>query len=1123
MIRGPGNPFVLKRTLRSLIHLLAGLGAGLAILVSLAAWQLSKGPVSLGFVNQYIEDGLSAIHPKFSFQLEDTVLTWAGWERTLDVRILNVHILDEDKSDLAYLPEVSVALNARALVTGLVAPKRIELFGPSLLLVRNADGGFEFGFDGGADGGALVLKGMLGQMAAPPDRATAMSFLERVDVVDANVRIDDRATGRVWRAPSSQLKAWRADGLLHADLALNLSSEAAKAQVGIVGSLDPDNDRFEMGVTFSPLVPAAFADMADVMAPLKHLVLPMRGTVTVTARHTGDDITVESMGFDVHGAAGSVVLPDPLAQTLPVTGLTLRGHYEEAGHQLTLEEAAASLPDASHLTLPESLVGVGPHRLPLTALNLAGRFALAEGKVDLPTLSFDLDGASLRLALQADGVRSNGDWQGATVAIDGALHNVPMDRLKEYWPVGWGTDAWNWATAHMSEGAVKGVAAKARLKGGADGFEVVALNGTIDLDGLTVDYLSPLPPLTGASGHVTFDADTMDVDIMSGRADKLVLRHGKVRFTGLSDADQFADVTVTVDATVTDMLRFIDSEPLGFASAVGIDPRNSGGEASITLRLKFPLAKDLALGGVEVAANALLRDIDLPKVLFGLDMTDGTLNLRVDKEGMDVTGAVQLGPMPADFAWHQNFGGTDPVRAHYQVRGRADNVRDTRDLGFDLAPFPNEFIQGAVDVAVTFTEFTDGKADLVADLGLTDSVLNVGDIGWNKPAGVAGVARTHVLFDGERIAGIPEFSVKAGDMDIAGVARYAGDGTGLQRVDFDRVKFGRNDFAGALIALDSGGWQVVAHGASLDFTPLLKRLSSSADADDDLGRQAADLALTVTADLDRVWMAGDRYLGQVKGTIARANDAWQSIRIAATVGKAKDLKVILEAQGAGRRLLSVSASDAGAVLSGFGFYNNMTGGILALAGAFDDTKPGSPFAGKLRVTDFKIVNAPTIAHLVSIMALTGIVDALQGEGLSFQTLEVPMTFVEGVLSMKDARASGLSLGFTATGKVYWDAEIIAVDGTMVPAYALNSVFGKIPLLGGLLTGGEEGSGMFAATYSVQGPMEKPKVTVNPLSALAPGFLRNLFDLFTPSAEAPSQPSPAPDETPQAVPEQKESL
>ena len=44
---------------------------------------------------------------------------------------------------------------------------------------------------------------------------------------------------------------------------------------------------------------------------------------------------------------------------------------------------------------------------------------------------------------------------------------------------------------------------------------------------------------------------------------------------------------------------------------------------------------------------------------------------------------------------------------------------------------------------------------------------------------------------------------------------------------------------------------------------------------------------------------------------------------------------------------------------------------------------------------------------------------------------------------------------------------------------------------GLAIGGE-GQGLFAANYRAAGSAADPKVSVNPLSALTPGFLRRLF-------------------------------
>jgi hypothetical protein len=85
---------------------------------------------------------------------------------------------------------------------------------------------------------------------------------------------------------------------------------------------------------------------------------------------------------------------------------------------------------------------------------------------------------------------------------------------------------------------------------------------------------------------------------------------------------------------------------------------------------------------------------------------------------------------------------------------------------------------------------------------------------------------------------------------------------------------------------------------------------------------------------------------------------------------------------------------------------------------------------------------------------------------------------------------------------------------LIPAYAINAALNKIPLIGDLITGGDKGSGIFAATYTYRGPLATAEPSVNPLAALAPGFLRRIFDIFRANprqqtATAATEPPPEP--------------
>jgi hypothetical protein len=73
-------------------------------------------------------------------------------------------------------------------------------------------------------------------------------------------------------------------------------------------------------------------------------------------------------------------------------------------------------------------------------------------------------------------------------------------------------------------------------------------------------------------------------------------------------------------------------------------------------------------------------------------------------------------------------------------------------------------------------------------------------------------------------------------------------------------------------------------------------------------------------------------------------------------------------------------------------------------------------------------------------------------------------------------------------------------GTFVPFYGLNNMFGQIPIVG-LFLGGGSNEGLLGITYETSGPPSAPQISVNPVSAIAPGLLRKFVP--TPGAFDPN--------------------
>ena len=481
-------------------------------------------------------------------------------------------------------------------------------------------------------------------------------------------------------------------------------------------------------------------------------------------------------------------------------------------------------------------------------------------------------------------------------------------------------------------------------------------------------------------------------------------------------------------------------------------------------------------------------------MVFDWDIDGGRLKLEADNTGMVVSGEVVLGGVPVTLAWRNNFTPAGPFRSRYELSGRIAEVETLDGLSPRFAALRRSVLRGGVGVDLRYTVFAEARARLEAKVDLTPAALTVPGLGWSKRRGIAGRAEIDLRLRGGRTTEVPRIDIEAGDLKVSAAALYAADGSGPERIDFTRLAWGGTDLAGWVVARDDGGWDANVRGASLDLEPFLEHMLDAGSRGPGRAQEAGP-RFRLEAAIRRVRLGDGRHIENVAATLVNDGRRWQRVDLKARLAADGRLAITVEPEAGARRALTIRSNDAGAALRVFDFYQNMIGGTLKMTGAYDDQTSASPLAGRLLIRDYRIIKAPALARLVSILAVTGIVDVLRGEGLAFSELATRFRFQDGVLKVICGKAAGTALGVTASGRIDTRAETVQIEGTVVPAYLINAFWGHIPVIGGLLTGGEEGGGVFAAKYRATGPIADPDVAVNPLTALAPGFLRRLFDVF----------------------------
>ncbi len=1100
---------------------------GLLVAVLLVAWRLASGPVSISFLTPYIESALAETHQgAVKLEVDDTILTWAGWERTLDIRIVNLQTSLPDGQVIATVPEVSVSISAEALLKGVIAPRSVEFFGPSFRIVRQPDGTFALGLEEGGTGGAdNFVSSMILLMLQEPEASQAMSYLSRIAIVAGDVTYDDQALGTVWRAPNADAEFIRIEGGLQAELNLGLQAGDKIADVSVMGSYSAAGKRIDLGVSFDALTPADFAGLSEQTEILGVLDLPLAGTMTLSVEQDG---RVEGVGFDLSGRSGHLSMPvsmatklDALAwaQRVEVDELNITGRYEGATDTYDIAGFSLTLADKETIFLPAPI----EHAMPLKSIAAQLIYVGNRGTLSIKDMVAGLAppsggaGPVARLEADATGLfRGTVEQaQGIGLTLSGVLSDLPFDDLKHYWPAKLGEDAREWVVPNLRDGIAERAAIDLILRPDPDGeTELVSVAGVIEAEGLTVDYLNPMPPVTNASGIATFNADRFDIKVLGGEGyGGLKILGGQIALTKLQEFDQFADIELDIQGNVDTALALIDHQPLGFASELGIVPQNTGGDVTTHVELYLPLEAELEARDVDVRADARISGASIKGALFQRDLAEGDLVLVVTNEGLELSGTGTLGKVPIQMKWSSNFREAALFSDRYEISGTIKDVLNLGEMGIEVPDILSRYMQGGAEANVNFTELSDGRQSLSARVDLSNIVLAVPELGWRKPSGVPGTAVLELRLLNDLPVEIPKFSVSAPDMDISGSASFLANGA-LERIDIDTMRSGYTDVSGSLTPEQDGVWELVLRGERLDATVLwdeMLGISKGAPSEDIQEEETQEeireeeLVLNVAVDLHTLMLRKDRVLHDLIGTVYRDRGLWRKIDVLGVVGEAGSIELLLDTDTDGLRYLSITSDDAGAALRTLDLYDNILRGQFDLKAAY--TRPGvdAPLEGVAKITNYAMIDAPAFAKLIGVMSLTGVLDALQGEGLNFDILETPFKLEGGILELIESRSSGPTIGVTASGTIDLDNKVMDLEGTVVPAYAINALLGKLPLIGELFSGPEKGGGLFAATYTMKGTQENVEITVNPLSALAPGALRGIFTGSKKEKDIPDKP------------------
>lgn len=708
---------------------------------------------------------------------------------------------------------------------------------------------------------------------------------------------------------------------------------------------------------------------------------------------------------------------------------------------------------------------------------IAGTYAPAENRLALDEFTADAGGSIVRGAASLL-------FTGVTPALYLALTSdqIPVQDFKRVWPRFAVPNPRRIVMERVKSGNIRNLRLEVQLPPGKIGSKTPLdrgqLSGSGDVEGAEFTTFGELPPVTNAKGRVFFDGKSVNIQLKSGTARLLSGKQAKVEKSSFFIADTHikpvqAELKVALTGAADAIAEIAVRQPVNAFNGEEIIPEDLSGAASVTASLQLVLVRPGQKAPVpDYQVDVQLSDFAISKAVNGQKISNASGTIKANNNTVDVRLDAELGGIPAKIIISQPRGAPEK-RTQDVALTLTDSVRDK------LAPGLKPFLSGPVTARIKGS----GTAANV-ELDLTKAVLRIVPFNWEKGAGIGAKANFTMVQDGSTIS-IADLQITGRGLNGKGKAVITN--SSLQSADLTNVRLNPGDNFSLSLKKAGQSFSATLGGAQLDARALLKQMLPGGQPRKTLSFEAINAGGKI-----------GRLLGFNDETIVNAVIGYTSAKTTALSlsgdfesGGSIDVSRTNDANG---RLI-VQTGNAGAALRFVDLYKRMTGGVMATD--FKVSGQGG-LAGPVSITNFTVVGEPRLAQLVNEQAagstsLAAATEAeLAGDRAKFELAQGEIVLDSGTIRLKNGIVRGANVGATAEGIVLSAQGQMDLRGTFMPARGLNRIVGAIPLLGLFLGSGNK-AGLIGITYQLVGNAKSPKVLVNPISMIAPGVFRQIFE------------------------------
>ena len=445
---------------------------------------------------------------------------------------------------------------------------------------------------------------------------------------------------------------------------------------------------------------------------------------------------------------------------------------------------------------------------------------------------------------------------------------------------------------------------------------------------------------------------------------------------------------------------------------------------------------------------------------------------------MTVSGTAMIDGVAADIDMNNSIvdGSLAQDSGQQMVRLNLDDAARKR-LGIGL----DEILAGSVHTFVSNVEGGGGGQHY--DLDLKRARIMLPGLGWSKGIGVP-ASLSFDLIPVEDEYSVANLVLEGDEFGFAGTAVLDSNYT-LKSADISRFSLRKGDELSFKLSSNKTGYSISATGKSFDMRGFLRNLREFGN-----GKGESQPDLSIDANIDRLLGFNQEEIGDANISLMSVNGVMRKLSFAGQIGDS-DISASYSDADIGATL-SINSPDGGRVMRFANLYSRIDGGELSVAGNRDG--PSGPLDGNLKLTRFSIVDEPAMARLAPARNSRsgGRQSTFDPTQVRFDRMVVNFAKTDQSITVNDALLRGAAIGATFNGRFDLLSSGVSINGTYIPAYQINNFFGQIPILG-LVLGGGRSEGLIGVTFKIEGTTDEPRLFINPLSAIAPGIFRKIFE------------------------------